>query len=156
MIEELLAARGIQVSYETVRQWCLKFGQTDANHLRSRRPRTGDQWHLGEVVLKINGRLQYLWRAVDQYGNVLDILVTAKRDMHAAQRFFRKLLNGASGKLRGCRYGCYTRPPSRTMPSSTAPHVGMSMPVPIGCRRLHCRLHLCPVLKSPSPQRKRT
>src|SRR5947209_12662792 len=79
-VEELLAARGIQVSYETVRQWSRKFGQTYANQLRHRRPQTGDKWHLDEVFLKINGKMAYLWRAVDQYGNVLDILVTSKRD----------------------------------------------------------------------------
>jgi putative transposase len=96
-IEELLAARGIVVSYETVRQWGLKFGQIYANQLRRRRPQTADKWHIDEVFLKINGQLQYLWRAVDQYGNVLDILVTAKRDKQAAKRFFRRL-------LKGCRY----------------------------------------------------
>jgi len=96
-VEELLAARGIDVTYETLRQWSLKFGQTYANQLRHRRPQTGDKWHLDEVFLKINGKLTYLWRAVDQHGNVLDILVTSKRDKHAAQRFFRKL-------LKGCRY----------------------------------------------------
>src|SRR3954468_23530576 len=67
-VEELLAARGIHVSYETVRQWCLKFGQTYANQLRRRRPPTGDKWHLDEVFLKINGAICYLWRAVDQHG----------------------------------------------------------------------------------------
>ncbi len=96
-VEELLAARSIHVSYETVRQWCLKFGQIYANQLRRRRPQPGDKWHLDEVFLKINGKICYLWRAVDQHGNVLDILVTAKRDKHAAKRFFRKL-------LKGCRY----------------------------------------------------
>jgi putative transposase len=95
-VEELLAARGINVTYETVRRWCLNFGQTYANRLR-RRPQPGDKWHLDEVFLKINGKLHYLWRAVDQHGNVLDILVTAKRDKHAAKRFFRKL-------LKGCQY----------------------------------------------------
>jgi putative transposase len=93
-VEELLAARGIVVSYETVRQSCLKFGQLYANQLRRRRAPTGDKWHLDEVFLKINGRLQYLSRAVDQYGNVLDILVTSKRDTQVAKRFFRKLLKG--------------------------------------------------------------
>jgi putative transposase len=93
-VEELLAARGIQVSYETIRQWCLKFGQLYANQLRRRRPKTGDKWYLDEVVLKINGVIQYLWRAVDQHGNVLDILVTSRRDKQAAKRFFRKLLTG--------------------------------------------------------------
>ncbi len=96
-VEELLAARGIIVSYETIRQWCLKFGQVYANQLRHRRPQTGDKWHIDEVFLKINGEIQYLWRAVDQYGNVLDILVTFKRDAQAAKRFFRKL-------LKGCKY----------------------------------------------------
>src|SRR5690242_7663402 len=96
-VEELLAARGIHVTDETIRQWCLKFGQLYANQLKRRRPHPGDKWHLDEVFLKINGRTHYLWRAVDQYGNVLDILVTSKRDRHAAKRFFRKL-------LKGCRY----------------------------------------------------
>jgi putative transposase len=93
-VEELLAQRGIVVTYETVRQWCLKFGQTYANELRRRRPRCGDKWHLDEVYLKINGKTHYLWRAVDQDGNVLDILVQSRRNTHAAKRFFRKLLKG--------------------------------------------------------------
>jgi len=67
-VEELLAQRGIVVTYETVRQWCLKFGQMYANELRRRRPRCGDKWHMDEVYLKINGKTHYLWRAVDQYG----------------------------------------------------------------------------------------
>ena len=63
------------VSYETIRQWCAKFGPVYAAGLRRRQPRPGDKWHLDEVFLTINGRRQYLWRAVDQDGNVLDILV---------------------------------------------------------------------------------
>lgn len=74
-VEELMAQRGIIVTYETVRQWCLKFGQTYANELRRCRPRCGNKWHLDEVVLTIRGKKHYLWRAVDQDGNVLDILV---------------------------------------------------------------------------------
>ncbi len=93
-VEELLAQRGIIVNYETVRQWCLKFGQTDANELRHRRPQCGDKWHLDEVFLTINGKRSYLWRAVDQHGNVLDILVQSRRNKQAAKRFFRKLLKG--------------------------------------------------------------
>ena len=93
-VEELLAMRGVALSYETVREWCLKLGQTYANALRRRSPRPGDQWHLDEVFLKINGRLHYLWRAVDQDGDVLDILVQSRRDTKAAKRFFRKLLKG--------------------------------------------------------------
>jgi putative transposase len=91
-VEELLAQRGITVTYETVRQWCLKFGQTYANELRRRRPRCGDKWHLDEVFLTIKGKRHYLWRAVDQDGNVLDILVQSRRNKKAAKRFFRKLL----------------------------------------------------------------
>jgi putative transposase len=89
-VEELMLERGVTVSYETVRRWCGKFGQSYANALR--RPRPGDKWHLDEVFIKINGELKYLWRAVDQDGNVLDILVQGRRDTAAARRFFRRLL----------------------------------------------------------------
>lgn len=68
-IEEMLAMRGVSVSYETIREWCLKFGQNYANGLHRASPRPGDRWHLDEVFLKINGRLHYLWRAVDQDGD---------------------------------------------------------------------------------------
>jgi putative transposase len=95
-VEELLAERGIIVSYETVRQWSRKFGQLYANQLRRRRVRTGDKWFLDEVFLKINGKTQYLWRAVDQHGNVLDILVQSRRNKTAAKKFFRKLLKGCT------------------------------------------------------------
>ncbi|WP_375137820.1 IS6 family transposase [Streptomyces sp. NWU49] len=91
-VQELMPGRGVLVSYETVRRWCGKFGQQYANALRRRRPRPGDTWHLDEVFIKINGRLHYLWRAVDQDGNVLDILVQPRRDTQAAVRFFRRLL----------------------------------------------------------------
>jgi putative transposase len=91
-VEEMLAMRGISLSYKTVREWCRKFGQTYANGLRHKSPRPGDRWHLDEVFLKINGRLHYLWRAVDQDGDVLDILVQSRRDRKAAKKFFRKLL----------------------------------------------------------------
>jgi len=93
-VEELLAERGIVLTYETVRQWCQKFGQAYANELRRRRPRPGDKWHLDEVFLRINGVQHYLWRAVDQEGNVLDILVQSRRDQAAAKKFFRRLLKG--------------------------------------------------------------
>lgn len=91
-VEEMMASRGVQVSYETVRRWCEKFGKKYADGLRRRRARIGDKWHLDEVFLKINGVTHYLWRAVDQNGIVLDILVQPKRDRFAAIRFFRKLL----------------------------------------------------------------
>jgi putative transposase len=92
--EELLAQRGIVVTYETVRQWCLKFGQSSANELRRRRPRCGDKWYLDEIVLSIRGKKHSLWQAVDQAGNVLDILVQSRRNKKAAKRVFRKLLKG--------------------------------------------------------------
>ena len=91
-VEELMLVRGVIVSYETIRQWCAKFGPEYACRLRRRRGRPADKWHLDEVFLTINGRRQYLWRAVDQDGNVLDILVQCRRDAKAAKRFFRKLL----------------------------------------------------------------
>ena len=78
----------------TVRPWCKKFGQSFANRLRHRRPRPGDKWHLDEVFIRIQGVQHYLWRAVDQDGVVLDILVQERRDGTAAKRFFRRLLKG--------------------------------------------------------------
>src|SRR3954451_10766895 len=86
MVEEMLAFRGIEVSHETIRQWGLKFGQEFANIIRRRLPRPGDTWHLDEVVLKIAGKMHYLWRAVDQHGVVLDVLVQSRRNMKAAKR----------------------------------------------------------------------
>ncbi|MCX4538444.1 IS6 family transposase (plasmid) [Streptomyces sp. NBC_00841] len=91
-VEELLMARGITVSHEAVRRWCDRFGPQYAAALRRRRPQAGDKWHLDEVFIKVNGVRQYLWRAVDQDGNVLDILVQSKRDAKAAKRFMAKLM----------------------------------------------------------------
>ncbi|WP_189327579.1 IS6 family transposase [Streptomyces flaveus] len=91
-VEELMLQRGVVVSYETVRRWCAKFGQTYANGLRRRRPRPGDKWHLDEVFIKTNGEQKYLWRAVDADGNVLDVLVQCRRDTAAVRRFFRRLM----------------------------------------------------------------
>jgi putative transposase len=93
-VEELLFARGIIVTYEAIRKWCRKFGQAYANQLRRRCPKPGDTWHLDEVFLTINGERHYLWRAVDQEGNIRDILVQRRRNKHAAKKFFRKLLKG--------------------------------------------------------------
>ena len=97
-VELLLAERGVIVSYESVRRWCLRFGQDVADRLRRRRPRPGDTWHLDEVFLRINGELHYLWRAVDQRGVVLDILVQDRRNATAAKRFFKRLLHGLKYK----------------------------------------------------------
>ena len=93
-MEELLFVRGVIVSYEAIRKWCRKFGQQYANHLRRRRPQPGDKWHLDEVFITINKERHYLWRAVDQDGVELAILVQRRRDKKAAKQFFRKLLKG--------------------------------------------------------------
>ena len=92
-VEDLLAERGVIVSYETVRQWCGKFGPDYARRLKRRHGRLGDTWFLDEVFVTINGERQYLWRAVDQDGDLIDILVQPRRDARAARRFFRRLLN---------------------------------------------------------------
>ncbi len=97
-VEDLLAERGIIVSYETVRQWCRKFGPDYARRLRRRQGRLGDTWFLDEVFVTINGQRQYRWRAVDQDGDVIDILVQSRRNRRAAERFFLKLLKG-QGKV---------------------------------------------------------
>jgi putative transposase len=93
-VELLLAERGITVTHESIRRWVLRFGADFAGRLRKRRPRPGDTWHLDEVFLRIGGELHYLWRAVDQHGVVLDILVQARRNASAAKRFFKRLLSG--------------------------------------------------------------
>src|SRR3954463_10145416 len=92
MVEEVLAARGIDVSHETVPQWGRKFGQDFANQIRRRLPCPVDRWHLDEVCLMIAGQKHWLWRAVDQDGVVLDVLVQNRRDKKAAKRLLRKLL----------------------------------------------------------------
>ncbi len=93
-VEEMMASRGVILTYETVRDWAQKFGGIYAKRLRSRESRPGDHWHLDEVYLSINGKHQYLWRAVDQDGEVLDILVQPRRNKKAAKKFFWKLLKG--------------------------------------------------------------
>ncbi len=89
-----MAERGITVSYETLRHWCRKFGAGYARTLKRREGRLGDTWHLDELFVNIQGQRQYLWRAVDQDGDVIDILVQPRRDRRAAERFFRRLLKG--------------------------------------------------------------
>ena len=93
-VEDLLAERGIMVSYETIRQWSRKFGPEFARTLKRRQGRLGDTWHLDEVFVNIRGQQHYLWRAVDQDGDVIDLLLQPRRDRRAAERFFRKLLKG--------------------------------------------------------------
>src|SRR5689334_3648832 len=92
MVKDILAARGIAVSHDTVRQRGRRFGQAFANQIRRRLPRPGDKWHLDEVCLMIGAKKHWLWRAVDQDGIVLDVLVQKRRDKRAAKRLLRKLL----------------------------------------------------------------
>ena len=89
-VEELLAERGLDISYETVRRWVLKFGPAIAPRLRQRRLRPSDRWHLAEMVVRIAGERMYLWRAVDHEGEVLDMLVQRRRDTRAALRLMGK------------------------------------------------------------------
>jgi len=93
-VEDLLAERGIIVSYEAIRQWCWKFGPDYARRLKMKQGRLGDTWYLDELFVRINGQQQYLWRAVDQDGDVIDILLQSRRDQRAAERFLRRLLRG--------------------------------------------------------------
>ena len=92
-MEDLLAERGIIVSYETIRQWCWKFGPDYARRLKKKQGHLGDTWYLDELFVRINGQQQYLWRAVDQDGDVIDILLQSRRDQRA-ERFLRRLLRG--------------------------------------------------------------
>jgi putative transposase len=93
-VEDLLAERGIIVSFEAIRQWCQKFGPGYAQRLKRRQGRLGDIWYLDELFVRINGQQQYLWRAVDQDGDVIDILLQPRRDQRAAERFLRRLVRG--------------------------------------------------------------
>src|ERR1700746_666626 len=100
-VEELLATRGLDISYETMRRWVPKFGRAIARRLRERRPRPSNRWHLDEMVVRIAGKRMYLWRAVDHEGEVLALLVQRRRDCRAALRLMRKLLkkHGFAPKL---------------------------------------------------------
>ena len=116
-VEDLLAERGLDISYETVRRWVLKFGAVFARRLRAGRPRPSSRWHLDEMVAVIGGRRMYLWRAVDDEGEVLDILVQKRRNTAAAMKLMRKLLKkqGFASEVRG-------------VPGSTAPSISVTMP----------------------------
>src|SRR4051812_38984409 len=137
MVEELLAARSITVSHETVRQWALKFGQGFANEIRRRLPRPGDKWHLDEVQIKIAGKKHWLWQAVDQDGTVLDVLVQSRRDKKAAKRLLRKPAeeadaaaaragHGQAGELSGGEAGADAR--RRTSAAQGAQQSGRKLP----------------------------
>ena len=91
-IEDLLAERGITVSHESIRLWCIKFGTRFARRLRRNHAGFGDTFYIDEVIVRIGGKLQYLWRAVDQDGDVVDVFLQDRRDAEAAKRFFRRLV----------------------------------------------------------------
>ena len=114
-VEDLLAEHGIVVSYESIRQWCNRFGPEYARRLKKRQGRLGDTWYLDEVFIKINGELHYLWRAVDQDGDAIDILVQKRRNKAAAKRLFRKLLKGQHLSL------IHISEPTRPMKESRLP-----------------------------------
>ncbi len=119
-VEDLLAKRGVIVSYETIRQWSRKFGAEYARKLKRREGRLGDTWHLDELFVTIQGERQYLWRAVDQDGDVIDILVQPRRNRRAAERFFRKLLKGQGSEPRRLvtdKLGSYSAAHRTIMPS---------------------------------------
>ena len=99
-IEDLLAERGITVSYESIRLWCKKFGPKFARRLKRKHQGYGDTFYVDEVFVKINGKQHYLWRAVDQDGEVVDVLLQTRRDGAAAKRFFKRLLKSHGGEPR--------------------------------------------------------
>src|SRR5206468_11438304 len=128
-VEDLLAERGLDISYETVRSWVLKFGPVIARRLRQSRPRPSDRWHLDEMVVRIAGKRMYLWRAVDHEGEVLDMLVQRRRDKRAALRLRRKLLRkqGFTPKLLTTdKLGSY---------GSAFRHLGLTCPHEQGLRK---------------------
>ena len=152
-VEDLLAERGVTVTYEAIRQWCLTFGLDYARRLRRRRGRQGDTWYLDEMFVKIQGRQQYLWRAVDEDGDVIDILVQSRRNRRAAARFFRKLLKRrgreprrlVTDKLRSYsaahhthdavrepQYSAVRQQSSRSLPSTNPPAGAPDAPVQVG------------------------
>jgi putative transposase len=92
-VQELLFERGIDVSHETIRAWCIKFGPYMAEALRHRKPRRGRHWHLDEMRVVMSGVVHWLWRAVNEHGDVLDVLLQKHRDAGAARRFFRRLID---------------------------------------------------------------
>ncbi|KFG66522.1 IS6 family transposase [Microvirga sp. BSC39] len=117
MVEAMLAARGVLVSYETVRLWALKFGQSFAKQIRRRLPAPGDQWHLDEMVISIAGKKHWLWRAVDQRGVVLDIVVQSRRNAKAAKRLLRKKQGVAPRVLITDKLASYGAAKREIMPS---------------------------------------
>ena len=119
-IEELLAARGIIVTYETIRQWCKKYGNIYCHQIKNNHGQLGNTWYLDEVFIKTNGALHYLWRAVEQYGDEIDILVQKRKNKAAAMRFFKRLLKGQGGtplKVVTDKLASYSAAKKELMPS---------------------------------------
>src|SRR5215218_1167425 len=134
-VEELLAERGIEVTYESIRRWVLTFGPQIARRLRARRPRPHGRWHLDEVAVRIGGKLMYLWRAVDAEGEVLDVLLQAKRDARAVRKLIRKLL-----KRQGMVPKSGSRTRTRPMGCSSQPEADPSAAHPAQVRQRPSRM----------------
>jgi hypothetical protein len=126
-VEEMLAERGIDISYETIPYWALKFGRLFAQNLRRSAPRPTGRWHLDEMVVKINGQRMWLWRAVDDEGTVLDLLVQKRRNTVAAVRLLRKLLRRKGATPRSSRQ---TGLPHTELHSVTSASAGVTDPGP--------------------------
>ncbi len=123
-VEELLSERGIEVSYETVRCWAIKFGSLFAEELRLREVRRGKSWHLDEVFLRMNGRRVYLWRAIDEHGQVIDVYVSPHRAAEDAKAFFRRSITSTGVRPRRVttdKAACY--PPALAEVLPEAEHV---------------------------------
>ena len=132
-VEELLAERGIEVSYETIRCWTIKFGPQFARRLKKLRPAPSPRWHLDEMVCTVGGRRMYLWRAVDGEGEVLDLVMQRKRDIADALKLLRPPLSGSSAPTRPS-----TTPSTRSATRPAGGQFASSDPQP--SRRAHRRL----------------
>jgi putative transposase len=116
-VEDLLAERGITVPYASIRQWCNHFGPEYTRTLKKRSGRLGDDWYLDDVFIKIQGELHYLWRAVDQDGNTIEILIQKRRNQQAAKRLFRKLSKGHPRRMITDKLKSYSAAHREVMPS---------------------------------------
>lgn len=151
-VEDLLAERGIVVSYETIRSWVTKFGQQYARSIRRDRPKPNNKWHLDEVVIVIKGRKHWLWRAVDADGDVLDILVQSRRNTKAAKRFMRKLVKqyGEPRVLITDKLGSYGSAKRNLIPGvEHRQHKGLNNKVEVSHRQTRRREKIFGCFKSP-------
>ena len=151
-VEDLLAERGIAVSYETIQSWVAKFGQQYARSIRRDRPRPNEKWHLDEVVIVIKGRKHWLWRAVDANGDVLDILVQSRRNTKAAKRFMRKLVKqyGEPRVLITDKLGSYGAAKRKLIPGvEHRQHKGLNNKAEISHRQTRRREKIFGRFKSP-------